>query len=83
MRLRWPIAATIFAIGTMRASAQTTPEPTPLQIWTWGQIKDNNFRLNNSQNEYLAVQLKYANLVGAYLTVAAQLNQAVGREVIQ
>jgi len=27
--------------------------------------------------------LSYVNLVGAYLTSAAQLNQAVGREVIQ
>jgi len=37
----------------------------------------------NAENEYRAVQLSYANLVGAYLTAAAQLNQAVGREVIQ
>jgi len=37
----------------------------------------------NAQNEYRAVQLSYVNLVGAYLTAAAQLNQAVGREVIQ
>jgi len=27
--------------------------------------------------------LSYVNLVGAYLTAAAQLNMAVGREVIQ
>jgi cobalt-zinc-cadmium efflux system outer membrane protein len=37
----------------------------------------------NAENEYRAVQLSYVNLVGAYLTAAAQLNQAVGREVIQ
>lgn len=37
----------------------------------------------NAQNEYRAVQLSYVNLVGAYLTAAAQLNEAVGREVIQ
>lgn len=37
----------------------------------------------NAQNECRAVQLSYVNLVGAYLTAAAQLNQAVGREVIQ
>jgi len=37
----------------------------------------------NAQNEYRTVQLSYVNLVGAYLTAAAQLNQAVGREVIQ
>ena len=37
----------------------------------------------NAQNEYRAVQLSYVNLVGAYLTAGAQLNQAVGREVIQ
>ncbi len=36
-----------------------------------------------AENEYRAVQLSYVNLVGAYLTAAAQLNQAVGREVIQ
>jgi cobalt-zinc-cadmium efflux system outer membrane protein len=35
-----------------------------------------------AQNEYRSVQLNYLNLVGAYLTAAAQLNLAVGREVI-
>ncbi len=37
----------------------------------------------NAQNDYRTVQLNYVNLVGAYLTAAAQLNLAVGREVIQ
>jgi outer membrane protein, heavy metal efflux system len=37
----------------------------------------------NAESEYRAVELSYANLVGSYLTAAAQLNQAVGREVIQ
>jgi cobalt-zinc-cadmium efflux system outer membrane protein len=37
----------------------------------------------NAENDYRAVQLSYVNLVGSYLTSAAQLNQAVGREVIQ
>ena len=37
----------------------------------------------NAENDYRAVQLSYVNLVGSYLTAAAQLNQAVGREVIQ
>lgn len=37
----------------------------------------------NAESDYRTVQLSYANLVGAYLTAAAQLNQAVGREVIQ
>lgn len=37
----------------------------------------------NAESDYRAVQLSYVNLVGAYLTSAAQLNQAVGREVIQ
>jgi cobalt-zinc-cadmium efflux system outer membrane protein len=36
----------------------------------------------NAQSEYRTVQLSYLNLVGSYLTAAAQLNQAVGREVI-
>lgn len=36
----------------------------------------------NTQAEYRSVQLNYVNLVGSYLTAAAQLNQAVGREVI-
>jgi outer membrane protein, heavy metal efflux system len=36
----------------------------------------------NAQSEYRSVQLNYINLVGSYLTAAAQLNQAVGREVI-
>jgi outer membrane protein, heavy metal efflux system len=37
----------------------------------------------NAENDYRAVQLNYVNLVGAYLTAAAQMNQAVGKEVIQ
>lgn len=37
----------------------------------------------NAENEFRAVQLSYVNLVGSYLTAAAQLNMAVGREVIQ
>jgi len=37
----------------------------------------------NAQSEYRTVELSYMNLVGAYLTAAAQLNMAVGREVIQ
>jgi cobalt-zinc-cadmium efflux system outer membrane protein len=36
-----------------------------------------------AESEYRNVQLSYANLVGSYLTAAAQLNMAVGREVIQ
>jgi cobalt-zinc-cadmium efflux system outer membrane protein len=36
----------------------------------------------NAQAEYRTVQLSYTNLVGSYLTAAAQLNMAVGREVI-
>jgi cobalt-zinc-cadmium efflux system outer membrane protein len=37
----------------------------------------------NAQSDYRTVQLAYAQLVGAYLTAAGQLNLAVGREVIQ
>lgn len=37
----------------------------------------------SAENDYRSVQLNYANLVGAYLTAAAQLNLAVGREAIQ
>ncbi|MGP0098795.1 MAG: TolC family protein [Terriglobales bacterium] len=37
----------------------------------------------SAQSEYRAVQLAYVNLVGAYLAAVAQLNEAVGREVIQ
>ena len=37
----------------------------------------------NAQSEYRTVQLAYAQLVGAYLTAAGQLNLAVGREVLQ
>jgi len=36
----------------------------------------------NAQSDYRMVQLNYVNLVGSYLTAAAQLNMAVGREVI-
>ncbi|HWO39427.1 MAG TPA: TolC family protein [Candidatus Acidoferrum sp.] len=37
----------------------------------------------NAEAEYRSVQLNYLNLVGSYLTAGAQLNLAVGREVIQ
>jgi cobalt-zinc-cadmium efflux system outer membrane protein len=37
----------------------------------------------NAQSDYRSVRLNYVNLVGAYLMAAAQLNLAVGREVIQ
>ena len=37
----------------------------------------------NAQSEYRMVELSYVNLVGSYLTAAAQLNEAVGKEVMQ
>ncbi|HZW95777.1 MAG TPA: TolC family protein [Candidatus Eremiobacteraceae bacterium] len=37
----------------------------------------------NAESDYRAVELSYTNLIGSYLTSAAQLNQAVGKEVIQ
>ncbi|HEY6327815.1 MAG TPA: TolC family protein [Blastocatellia bacterium] len=37
----------------------------------------------DAQRDYRAVQLAYINLVGAYMTAAGQMNQAVGLEVIQ
>jgi cobalt-zinc-cadmium efflux system outer membrane protein len=36
-----------------------------------------------AQQDYRSTQLNYLNLVGAYLTAAAQVNLAVGQEVIQ
>lgn len=36
----------------------------------------------NAQSEYRSVQLSYVNMVGSYLTATAQLNMAVGREVV-
>lgn len=36
----------------------------------------------NAESEYRNVQRNYVNLIGSYLTAAAQLNLAVGREVI-
>jgi cobalt-zinc-cadmium efflux system outer membrane protein len=36
-----------------------------------------------AENDYRGIQLGYLNLIGAYLTAAAQMNQAVGREVLQ
>ena len=36
----------------------------------------------NAQSDYRQVQLAYAQLLGAYLTAAGQLNLAVGRETI-
>ena len=37
----------------------------------------------NAQSDYRMVELNYVNLIGSYLTAAAQLNLAVGREVIR
>jgi outer membrane protein, heavy metal efflux system len=37
----------------------------------------------NAESDYRGVELSYTNLIGSYLTSAAQLNQAVGKEVIQ
>jgi outer membrane protein, heavy metal efflux system len=37
----------------------------------------------NAESDYRSVELNYVNLVGSYLTAAAQLNQAVGKEVVQ
>jgi cobalt-zinc-cadmium efflux system outer membrane protein len=37
----------------------------------------------NAQAEYRSVQVNYLNLVASYLNAAGQLNEAVGREVIQ
>jgi len=36
----------------------------------------------NAESDYRTVQLNYVNLVGTYLIAAAQMNMAVGREVI-
>jgi len=36
----------------------------------------------SAQSDYRTVELNYRNLVGSYLTAAAQLNMAVGREVV-
>jgi cobalt-zinc-cadmium efflux system outer membrane protein len=36
----------------------------------------------NAESDYRSVQLNYVNLIGSYLTAAAQMNLAVGREVI-
>jgi cobalt-zinc-cadmium efflux system outer membrane protein len=37
----------------------------------------------NAQADYRSVQVNYLNLVASYLSAASQLNEAVGREVIQ
>jgi cobalt-zinc-cadmium efflux system outer membrane protein len=37
----------------------------------------------NAQSDYRQVQLAYQQLIGDYLTAVAQLNLAVGKEVIQ
>ena len=37
----------------------------------------------NAESEYRTVQLSYVNLVGSFLTAAAQMNLSIGREVIQ
>jgi cobalt-zinc-cadmium efflux system outer membrane protein len=37
----------------------------------------------NAQADYRSVQVNYLNLIASYLNAAGQLNQAVGREVIQ
>jgi len=38
--------------------------------------------LLQAQQEYRTVQMGYVNLIGAYLMAAAQLNLAVGQEVL-
>jgi outer membrane protein, heavy metal efflux system len=37
----------------------------------------------NAQNDYRSIERNYLSLIGSYLTAAAQLNLAVGSEVIQ
>jgi cobalt-zinc-cadmium efflux system outer membrane protein len=37
----------------------------------------------DAEKSYRDTRLAYLNLVGSYLTASAQMNQAVGREVIQ
>ena len=37
----------------------------------------------NAESEYRTVQLSYVNLIGSFLTAAAQMNLSVGRDVIQ
>ncbi len=37
----------------------------------------------SAENDYRTIRLSYLNLIGSYLTAAAQLNMAVGREVLQ
>jgi outer membrane protein, heavy metal efflux system len=37
----------------------------------------------DAQQDYRAIQLSYVNLVGSYLSAAAQMSEAVGREVTQ
>ena len=36
-----------------------------------------------AQQDYTSARVSYLNLIGSYLTSAAQMNLAVGREVIQ
>lgn len=36
----------------------------------------------NAESDYRTVQLNYTNLMGSYLTTAAQMNMAVGQEVV-
>ncbi len=37
----------------------------------------------SAESDYRNIRLSYLNLIGSYLTAAAQLNMAVGREVLQ
>ena len=37
----------------------------------------------DAEKSYRDTRLSYLNLIGAYLTTAAQMNLAVGREVIE
>jgi cobalt-zinc-cadmium efflux system outer membrane protein len=37
----------------------------------------------DAEKEYRDIRLAYLNLIGSYLTAAAQMNMAVGREVLQ
>jgi cobalt-zinc-cadmium efflux system outer membrane protein len=61
---------------------QTSVEVRDTVLYAYQKGKASLLDFLDAESEYRTVQLAYVNLIGSYLTAAAQLNQAVGQEVI-
>jgi cobalt-zinc-cadmium efflux system outer membrane protein len=61
---------------------QTSVEVRDTVLYAYQKGKASLLDFLDAESEYRTVQLAYVNLIGSYLTAAAQLNQAVGQDVI-